>query len=551
MSNEFDTNVDNYTLAELLTILSLDTPTPDRETVTNACDKFILKFQRENNSKLVIFFEDIKQALLEYVDELENSNEPVSYRPTEEQTENWWKNQQVLPQTDEIQNEKITQRGDNVDIETYNNTHMPMNREQLGVANVKAVDVAQDKLNPTLTNVTTRIISLDSQYRQVTGPNDTSTDYTLDLSEHLVNVLSLKPYSFQVPYTWYTIDTANGNTCFWISFINTTTQLFDKTVSVSLDPGNYTTTSIVTTLNTSFTNAGFSGFSGTGNPVSYNSINGKITLNLYGGIYTDPKTSTTYNITETTIITFFDPTDEFSCSSNTCKQTNLVNQTLGWTLGYRLPYINVSATGNVAPAIINLIGPKYLIIVLDDLNQNHINNGLVAITELSKTVKLPTYYSRDLPVRCTPANPLGTNFDANSQFLVEDINAGTLIMDKWDVSYVATPTVLPTAPRILTQSQIYSINQIIKNNERSVKYRASAPTLSDIFAVIPLGKKDLKTGDLYVDDSSTLQLNKRIYFGPVNIDRMRVKLLDDKGNVLNLNGADWCLTIVAEILYQY
>jgi len=272
---------------------------------------------------------------------------------------------------------------------------------------------------------------------------------------------------------------------------------------------------------------------------------------LYGGIYTDPKTSTTYNITETTIITFFDPTDEFSCSSNTCKQTNLVNQTLGWTLGYRLPYINVSATGNVAPAIINLIGPKYLIIVLDDLNQNHINNGLVAITELSKTVKLPTYYSRDLPVRCTPANPLGTNFDANSQFLVEDINAGTLIMDKWDVSYVATPTVLPTAPRILTQSQIYSINQIIKNNERSVKYRASAPTLSDIFAVIPLGKKDLKTGDLYVDDSSTLQLNKRIYFGPVNIDRMRVKLLDDKGNVLNLNGADWCLTIVAEILYQY
>ena len=108
-----------------------------------------------------------------------------------------------------------------------------------------------------------------------------------------------------------------------------------------------------------------------------------------------------------------------------------------------------------------LIGPKYLIIVLDDLNQNHINNGLIGITELSKTLKLPTYYSRDLPVRCTSANPMGTNFDANTEFLVDDINAGTLIMDKWDVSYVPTPTVLPTAPRILTQSQIYSINEII------------------------------------------------------------------------------------------
>jgi hypothetical protein len=547
MSNEFDTNVDNYTVAELLTILSLDSPTPDRETVTDACDKFILKFQRENNNKLVLFFEDIKRALLEYVDELENSNEPVNYGPTARQTDLWWENQQVLPQTDPVQKEKITERGKNGKI--YNNTHVPMNHEQLGVTNVKNVEVAQDKLNPTLTNVTTRIISLDSQYRQVTGPNDTSTDYTLDLSEHLVNVLSLKPYSFQVPYTWYTIDTGNGNTCFWISFMNTTTKLFEKSVSITLDPGNYTTTTIVTALNTSFTSAGFSGF--TGNPVLYNSTNGKITLNLYGGIYTDPTTSTTYNITETTVITFFDPTDEFSCSSNTCQQTNIINQTLGWTLGYRLPYINVSASGNVAPAIINLIGPKYLIVVLDDLNQNHINNGLIGITELSKTLKLPTYYSRDLPVRCTAANPMGTNFDANTQFLVDDINAGTLIMDKWDVSYVATPTVLPSAPRILTQSQIYSINEIIKNNERSVKYRASAPTCSDIFAIIPLDKKGLSTGDLYVEDSSTLQLNKRVYFGPVNIDRIRIKLLDDKGNILNLNGADWCLTIVAEILYQY
>jgi hypothetical protein len=32
---------------------------------------------------------------------------------------------------------------------------------------------------------------------------------------------------------------------------------------------------------------------------------------------------------------------------------------------------------------------------------------------------------------------------------------------------------------------------------------------------------------------------------------MRLKLLDDKGNVLNLNGGDWCITIIAELLYQY
>jgi hypothetical protein len=37
----------------------------------------------------------------------------------------------------------------------------------------------------------------------------------------------------------------------------------------------------------------------------------------------------------------------------------------------------------------------------------------------------------------------------------------------------------------------------------------------------------------------------------VNIERLRIKLLDENGNILNLNGADWSVTIIAEVLYQY
>jgi hypothetical protein len=61
----------------------------------------------------------------------------------------------------------------------------------------------------------------------------------------------------------------------------------------------------------------------------------------------------------------------------------------------------------------------------------------------------------------------------------------------------------------------------------------------------------MTTGDVYVEFSGSLQDNKRVYFGPVNISRMRVRLLDDKGNNLNLNGADWSLTLLSENLYQY
>ncbi len=535
--SKIDTNIDNYTLSELLTILDLDTP--NEENVVKSTNYYITKFQKEGNDKMANFFQDVQDALLLYVEGL-NSTEDAEYTPTNKQANVWWENQKVLPQPDQVQRDKITDRTDNTD--TFNNNHLPMSQKQLGVTNIKNVEVAQDKLNPTLTNTTTRIISLDSQYRQVTGVNDISTDYTLDLSEPLINVLSLRPYSFQVPYTWYTIDTQNS--CFFITFVSS-----NISVTVSLDAGNYSTTTFVTALTTSFTNAGFT-FSTT--PVSFSSTNGKITLNLYGGTYTDSSTTTTYTIDERTIITFFDPTNELACSTSACVPTSVISNTLGWLMGYRLPYINVNSTGNVAPAVINLIGPKYLIVVLDDLNQNHINSGLIGITELSKTLKLPTYYSRDLPYVCTPANPSGTNLQTNTELLSEDINAGTLIMDKWNATYVPNVTVVPSAPRILTQSQIYSINEIMKNNERYSNYnKSSSPTCTDTFAIIPLDKKAMATGELYVEDSSTLQLNKRIYFGPVNIERMRLKLLDDKGNVLNLNGADWCLTIIAEILYQY
>jgi hypothetical protein len=103
----------------------------------------------------------------------------------------------------------------------------------------------------------------------------------------------------------------------------------------------------------------------------------------------------------------------------------------------------------------------------------------------------------------------------------------------------------------LTQAQIYSINEIKKNNERNTNYRSRAPTTTDTFALIPIKRGSSSMGDVYVEFGGSMQDNKRIYFGPVNIDRMRVKLLDDKGNVLNMNGADWSCTLIAEILYQY
>ena len=538
ITQKIDTNISNYTLVDLLTILDIDVPTV--ENVTESTERYIRKYESENNQTMVFFFTDIRDSLLVYVNELK-SKKDAEYAEARAEYDLWWNSQQVLPQTDQVQKDKITERRNNAT--TFGNQYFPMNSKQLGVTNVKNVDVAQDTLNPTLTNTTNRIISLDSQYRQVTGISSPSTDYTLDLNEPLLNVLSLRPYSFQVPYTWYTVDIQNS--CFFITLTdggeNTTS------VTISLQYGNYSTTSFIEELTTSLTDAGFT-FSST--PASFNSINGKITLYLYGGEYVDG--DITYTIDNTTVVTFFDPSNELSCYNGPCLPTTVISHTLGWLMGFRLPFINVYSDGNEAAAILSLSGPKYLIVVLDDFNQNHINGGLIGIDQLSKTLKLPTYYSRDLPYVCTPADPSGTNIKTNTVELANNVDAGTLIMDKWNATYVPTVKVLPSAPRILTKSQIYSINEILKNNSRySNAVKTSSPSCTDTFAIIPLDKKNMTTGEIYVEDSSTLQLNKRIYFGPVNIDRFHLKLLDDRGNLLNLNGGEWCMTIIAEVLYQY
>ena len=68
---------------------------------------------------------------------------------------------------------------------------------------------------------------------------------------------------------------------------------------------------------------------------------------------------------------------------------------------------------------------------------------------------------------------------------------------------------------------------------------------------IPLKISGMLPGDSLIEFSGPIQINERNYFGPVDIDKMRVQLLDDKGNVVNLNGMDWSFSIITEHLYQY
>jgi hypothetical protein len=585
------TDVSDYTLSELMAIVEIEDLKPD--TIVENTNYWIKKYKTKNPA-MSVFFKQIQSQLLQYAQGLEpdsedddegkiiveprvssiegfgNMTNDAVYPSGDKMVSDWYQNQ-YLTQSDKNQTNKITDRKQKIQL--FNSEQVPMNREQIATTDTFNLPIKQDSLNPNLKNTINRFLNLDSQFRQYTsGVDSTSTDYTCDLSDTLKNALSLMLYSYQIPFSWYAIDKAYGNTCFWIFDANN-----NKTIPVSVPSGNYTQTNFISQLNTSFLQAGFSFPARTNTtlypsppypspalaantPAYYNINSGIVSLFLTDGSYNG--SLGTFNISISTQIIFYDFTGQLQCNVNCVSKSNhYFNNTLGWIMGYRLPYYNVDVSGNTAPCILDLNGTKYLILVIDDYNQNHVNNSLVSISQFSNTLKMPTYYSPDLPYTCITPAQQGDNLpeliagvEADSLFNNQTTNAqnGLLIAGKYQQDYTSTQISLPSAPRTLTNAQLYTINSINNNNNNLTNYLAKAPTSSDILAIIPVKTSvGVPTGSLLVEFSGSLQDSSRTYFGPVNIDRMAVKLLDDKGNVLNLNGNDWCVTLVAECLYQY
>ena len=170
----------------------------------------------------------------------------------------------------------------------------------------------------------------------------------------------------------------------------------------------------------------------------------------------------------------------------------------------------VQITGDTS---INVNLYNYALIVLEDFCQNHLNDGLITITKPDQTIALPSYASRML-------------LPCNNDTLIKKNN--------------------------LTAKQIYSANQILqtKNARQYQNFNTSSSFIQDIFAFIPIKTAGLSRGQSFVDSGGSLQNQQRTYVGPVNLRRLTVRLLSDKGSILNLNGVNWCFTILSEQLFK-
>lgn len=357
-------------------------------------------------------------------------------------------------------------------------------------------EVKEGDINPLVNKTEKRFIVLDSQYL----PEGVSkTNFVANLSEKIKRVINIKLHSYSIPFNWYLISSQKRNNVIYLLL-----QTGEK-VTILIDDGNYSTTQMVAELNSKLKQN--SQLNINTDTVTYNESTGKIKFNL--------------PTNQVEKIIFFDKSEPYLLSNEDNIFSTLrsyKNLTLGWILGFREDEVTVNETGNISDAVPDLKGPRYLYLVVDDFKRNHTTNNLVTITNIDENISVPSYFNHHMPLNET---------DCNDNIV----------------------TVLPSAPRTLTQAQIYTINEVMKHKNRT-NYYSNSPNESDILAVIPLKHNGLTIGDRIVETSGQLQDNKREYNGPVDLDRIGVKLMDDTGFIVDLNGSDWTLTLMYEYIYQ-
>ena len=540
-----DTNINNYTSDELLEILQLDEPNKnDVEEITN---NLIFKYENDDNDELSNFFKLVKEKLL---NELFLENEEISDEFNEDN---------LIQDSDEtssiFDSELIT-----TNIPDLYNTQIKEPEKTFTLENTKGI------LNPNLQNKTTRLVNIDSKFRQnifpilenfnefefkrfneIINPHTSiysTTDYTVDLTETLSDVLKIKIYSIQIPYTWYTIDSFNQSDIFALKKSNSTNI-------IRIDSGNYLTDFPWNEFD--LTNSNLT----TNLLLNSNNIYYELTSKIYKNLVNDydislgdilftkdlktgktvirlkEKTMNDISDNEFIFYSLLDFSEDIITTSNLMKS----NSNLGYLLGFRDIKYNYNSfiqeewdyDSNYKYALysescIDLFGPRYLLLVLDDFNQNHLNKGIISILENEKNISLPEYFSNDLSYNTYKSNNNLHKFNKFKQ----------------------------GAPRFITQAQQHTINSIMESKRNTTNYKLKSNMNNDILAIIPIKKNESqKPGDLIVEFSGPIQLNERVYFGPVNISKLKVKLITDKGDTLNLNGSDWSFSLLSEHLYQY
>ena len=355
-----DTNIDNYTIDDILSIFNIVDPTVFN--VTDVANALVAKMKAEKRPVLMDFFAEARDKVLDFLQETE---EEIINEETEA-IENVWKSNEMAENTPK-------------DPAVYYDEG----------SRVTIIPATTGPTNTAPPIISTQFVVVDSQFRSNILPyannplsNSFNTNFTFNLTNQISKVVAMKLYSYHIPTTWYAFTAQAGNTFF----------LYNGII-LSIPDGNYTAQLLASTIKA----VAQLNIATAGLDISYNT-----TTNRFSMTNTDPL------IGNVSVLFFIQANVvNFSNCGNfvlTNFQTLSINSTLGWLLGYRsAPNIttgdveivlqpNVPFIADAAP---DTYGPKYFTLSIEDYANTRLSSGLYSITNTKQYTGLSAadYYN--------------------------------------------------------------------------------------------------------------------------------------------------------------
>jgi len=336
----FDLNIDNYTINELRDMFGLPEKY-SRNMIDTKESKLVDNIIKNKN-----MMEEMKLKIVSFIIKAKNILNSHNSSDNSNESSNDNKKQLVKTHTMEITKQSLNL----TDLESIDE-HMI----QLRPSDGSDASLDRGQINPFRKRTITRTITIDSRFRE-SYYNSSSTSFNFQLPLVVENVLNMSLSSIEMPTSYYVISDQYQNNFFTIS-VNGVSKV------ITVPSGNYTTSSLTYYLNTQLDSYG--------SPFQYINIAVNIGTGFGGSGQTlvgiDPDKP------EDVLIDTIELNFQADRQGNDDRRTPLTLK-FGWIIGFR----NGIYTGNlnyVSEAIMDISGPRYFYLAVDDFNNNH-NNSL-------------------------------------------------------------------------------------------------------------------------------------------------------------------------------
>jgi hypothetical protein len=449
MDSNFDLNINNYTIKELESIYEL--PYSYDDSIIKAQEnKLRQNIMNDNKTPISVknntlsFINQVSVSLINNSKKNSNnsSNSPISSDKAEGLLSPFSNMPFIPPNMPSANlNSYLHHMDQNLyqsNINTSGSTPI-ISKPPTPFANGYAMEFYPGTLNPLTKRILKKQLNIDTRFRE-NYYSTLSSNFQIDLPAVVSQVVFLELGAIEIPYSFYSVSKVFGNNFFTLEIEN------EPPLVITIPDGNYDYVSITNFINnylSSLTN-------------SYKNISCIVDTN------TTTATSTLGG-SERMIFGSTQGNQPFKINFLTNRFGNEDRQTplplkLGWLLGFREGYYENSLT-YVSEGLVNLLGPRYFYLVVDDYN-NNVSDGFYGAF--------------------------------NSSLLNKNILARVSVLG----------------------ASLYSTN---------VNFSPF-------------------TGNLVVAP--------RHYFGPVNISKLKIQLLDEYGRILDFNNMDFSLVLTFLVVYD-